>query len=267
MRKSLNDGHEEVLLTLQTRAIAVDHLQKLFKGKDIVVACVFCNYKERSTQSLEELVASILKQIIQDHSLASETIKAFCKKFRDKQRRPRLADFIDALRSEIQTYSKVFFVIDALDECPEDYQGRLIAELGSISNAVYLMVTSRPLDLIKQQFQGAGHMDINATDGDVRKYIDSRLGIRLGQTKNEILLARLVKDNCELRDSIVDKIVANARGMSVLLIPISDYCAHCVPIPQVLDGQTAYRLTRQPEECFRSAKRSQKLTHGSERHL
>jgi hypothetical protein len=225
-------------LTLQTSAIAVDHLQKLFKGKDVAVACIFCSYNERSTQSLEELVASILKQIIQDHPLASESIKAFCKEFRDKQRRPRLTNLIDALRSEIQAYSKVFFVIDALDECPEDYQGRLIAEFESISSTVYLMVTSRPLDLIKQQFRGACHLDINAEDGDVRKYIDSR--IRRGQTKNEILLAQLVQDNRGLRDSIVEKIVTNTRGMSVLLIPVSDYCAHHIPIPQVSDGQAAF---------------------------
>jgi hypothetical protein len=239
----------------------------LFKGKDVAVACIFCNYKERSTQSLEELVASILKQIIQNHPLASENIEAFCKEFRDKQRCPRLTNLTDALRSEIQKYSKVFFVIDALDECPEDYQGRLIDELESISSTVYLMVTSRPLDLIKQQFQGAYHLNIQAMDGDVRKYIDSRLGIRRGQTKNEIALAKLVQENRGLGDSIMEKIVTNTRGMSVLLIPVSDYCAHCIPIPQVLDGQAAYRLTRQPEECFGSSKHSKKLTHGSECHL
>jgi uncharacterized protein with ATP-grasp and redox domains len=118
-------------------------------------------------------MASILKQIIQNHPLASESIKAFCKEFRDKQRHPRLTNLIETLRSEIQTYSKVFFVLDALDECLEDYQRGLIDELESISSTVYLMVTSRPLDLIKQQFQGACHLDINATDGDVWKYIDS----------------------------------------------------------------------------------------------
>jgi len=113
-----------------------------------------------------------------------------------------------------------------------------IAEFESISSTVYLMVTSRPLDLIKQQFQGACHLDINAKDGDVRKYIDSR--IRRGQTKNEILLAQLAQHNRGLRDSIVENIATNARGMSVQLIPVSDYCAHRIPIPQVLDGKAAY---------------------------
>jgi hypothetical protein len=85
---------EKVLLALHTRTIAVDHLQKLFNGQDIAVACIFCNYEE-STQSLQELLASTLKQIIQDRPLASESIKAFCQEFRDKQRHLRLTNLID----------------------------------------------------------------------------------------------------------------------------------------------------------------------------
>ena len=80
------------------------------------------------------------------------------------------------------------------------------------------MVTSRPLDLIKQQFRGACHLDINATDGDVQKYIESR--IQRGQTKNEILLAQLAQENHGLQDSIAEKIITNARGMFVLLISV-----------------------------------------------
>ena len=248
-----------------TRAIAVDHLRESFKDENVAVACIFCNYQERSTQTLEELVASILKQIIQDQPSASESIKAFCDEFRDKQKHPRLSNLIDALRLEIRTYSKVFFVLDALDECQEDYQGRLVAELESISSTVYLMVTSRPLDLIKQRFQGVYHLDIDAMDEDIRKYIKSR--IRRGQTKNEILLEQLAKENCGLLDSIIEKIVANARGMSVPLISVSDSCTYCIPIPQVLDGQAAYRLTRQPKDCLGRSKSSRKPIHGSEWHL
>ena len=91
-------------MTFHVRAIAVDQLQRLFKGKDVAVACIFCNYKEQSTQNLENLIASILRQIIEDQAKVSESVKAFCKDFRDKQRRPRLTHLKDALRSEIQTY-------------------------------------------------------------------------------------------------------------------------------------------------------------------
>ena len=248
-RKPHNGPHQKVLLTLQTRAITVDHLQELFKGEDIAVACIFCNYQERSTQSLEELVASVLKQIIQNRPSVLKSIKEFYEEFCGQQWHPRLNNLIDALRLEIQTYSKVFIILDALDECQEDYQWGLITKLESISSKVYLMVTSHLLDLIKQKFPGACRMDINAEDGDVRKYIESR--IRHGQTNNEILLGKMAQENPGLEDGIVEKIVANAGGMFVLLTSVSDSCTYCIPIPQVLDGQAAYGLTHGTEDCFR----------------
>ena len=117
---------------------------------------------------------SILKQIIQDQTLASGSMKALTEGFWDKERCLRLIDPIGALRSEIRTYSKVFIVIDALDECFEDSQGRLIGELDSLASTIYLMVTSRPLGLIKQLFQGVCNLDINAQVGDIQKYIESQ---------------------------------------------------------------------------------------------
>jgi hypothetical protein len=207
------------VLAMSTRAVAVGHVQTLFRGENVAVACIFCNYKEQSTQTIEQLIASILKQIIQDQSTVSESIKAFYDDYRYiRPRHPRLADLMEALRSEIGTYSKVFLVIDALDECLEDIQGSLITRLESLATTIYLMITARPLDLIKDQFEGACHLDIYANDGDVRKYVEGRIR---GNTKNELRLAQLVKRNDSLQDIIMDKIVMNVRGMSVLLTSVS----------------------------------------------
>ena len=197
----------------------MDLLQELFKDTNVVIACIFCSYQEQANQGLEELIASILKQIIENQPQASEDIQTFYREFLYKCRRPRLTNLIDALRSEIRRYSKVFLVIDALDECLEDNQRRLIAKLESLASTVYLMVTSRPLDLIKQLFQGALHLDITAKEEDVRRYTQAR--VRRGQNRHEILLARLVQANNGLEDEIVDEIATNARGMSVFLIPVS----------------------------------------------
>jgi hypothetical protein len=222
----LNHRNEKRLLTLHARAIAMDHIQKLFRDiGDVAIACIFCNYEEQAIQGLEELVASVLKQIVENKSRPSESIQTFWTEFLDIGRRPRLTNLIDALRSEIEGYSRVFLVIDALDECLEDNQGRIIAELKSLASTVSLMVTSRPLDLIKQRFQGACHLDIMAKDGDLRKYVEAR--VRQGRTKREILLAQLVQENGGLQENILDKIARNARGMSVFLIPVSRLSRPC----------------------------------------
>jgi hypothetical protein len=91
-----------------------------FKGWVVVVVCIFCNYKEQAMQMDSELLTSNLKQIIQDQPMASENIKAFYKEFQCNQPRClKLADLADTLQLEINTVSKVFLVVDALDECLE----------------------------------------------------------------------------------------------------------------------------------------------------
>jgi hypothetical protein len=204
----------------------IDYLRTFFKGENVAVACIFCNYKEQTTQSVSELLASILKQIIQDQSAVSENIKKFYKEFRyTRPRRPKLADLTIALQSEIRTYSKVFLVVDALDECLEGVQGDLIKRLGSLAHTLYLMVTSRPLDLLEQQFHSSSRLDINANNGDIRKYIEGRIMC-------EPRLAPLITTEHSLQESIVNKLVVKASGVYVFLVhhhsdPVSGFNLFC----------------------------------------
>ena len=55
--------------------------------------------------------------------------------------RPAHDEFTKALRAEIARYSKIFIVVDAVDELAERDQGYLITELRSLANVVNLMVT------------------------------------------------------------------------------------------------------------------------------
>jgi len=46
-------------------AITVSHLQKLAQDEDIGIGCLFYNYKMRSTQSTRNMLAALLKQLVQ----------------------------------------------------------------------------------------------------------------------------------------------------------------------------------------------------------
>ena len=100
-------------------------------------------------------------------------------------------------------YSKVFIIVDALDECREDdgTRANLLQALRSLAGTVNLMVTSRDLVSIARDFQETKHLDICANDQDVRRYIEGRIA----RTPRRHLKA--------LQESIVKKIVENARGM------------------------------------------------------
>ena len=202
----------EDVLTLHTRSIVVDCLQDKFKGENVAITCIYFSYKGQTTQTISELVASLLKQLVQDGPNASDHIKKFYRDHHEARKiRPKLADLLKALKSEIGTYSRVFIVVDALDECLEDARVHFIEELQSLAHNVNLMVTSHPLPLIEQQFRGVNRLEIQAHADDVWKYVEDRFapGGRL---------ARHVNNDSAFKEDIVSGVVTKASGMYVFMI-------------------------------------------------
>lgn len=180
----------------------------MFHNKDIAIGCIYCNHSEQVQQTVRELVASLLKQFVQDHPVISEWVVSLYDKHHPKATNPSLNEIMDVLRKEIGRYSKVFIIIDALDELVEQNRGHLISNIQSLGNTVNLMVTSRPLSSIGPIFRGAKSIDIRANDQDVRKYIKHRI---LDNSR----LSLLVGAEGTLHESISDKISTNVGGMYV----------------------------------------------------
>jgi hypothetical protein len=162
---------------------------------------IYCNYKEQTLQTVTNLIASLLKQLVQDCRSISGNVKSFYHRHQNQSTSPTLDEFTKALETEIKTYAKVFIVVDALDECPESNSSRvnLLRALQSLTGPVNLMVTSRDLPSIEQHFPDARHLHIRATDEDVTTFIQSQL----------VYYPDLIK----LRDSITTKIIENMGGM------------------------------------------------------
>src|SRR3984957_8289480 len=144
----------------------------------------------------------MLKQIVQDRRAVSKDVKEFYDVHRLRAARPTLQQLTDILISEIRTYSKVFIVVDALDECREDDTTRamLLDVLRSLPGQVNLLVTSRDLPLIARDFEGAKRLHLRAKDDDIRAYIEDRIDLRPRHLKN-------------MQEEIMDKLVENAKGM------------------------------------------------------
>jgi hypothetical protein len=186
----------------------VNHLQTHFKDANVAITCIYCNYKDQITQTVFNLVASLLKQILQDSSVTSGNVISFYDRHRDRDARPTLEDLVKTLESEIRMYSKVFIVVDALDEyaeneCTEGSGTRadLLRVLQYLGETVNLMVTSRDLPSIARLLQRTKHLYICAVDQDVRKYVEARIA----SVPRRHLMS--------LQETIVNKVIENIRGM------------------------------------------------------
>src|ERR1700722_10523198 len=192
-----------LIVAIHSRSIVVNRLQTLSEEDDSVATTfIYCNYKEQAKQTASNLVAALLKQIVQDRRAISDHVKSFYERHRRREARPTLDQLTEVLISEIRTYSKVFIIVDALDECREDDATRalLLEVLRSLPPQVNLMVTSRNLPSIGRDFEGAKRLHIRAKDDDMRVYIEGRIALGPQHLKN-------------LQEAIVNKIVKNAKGM------------------------------------------------------
>jgi hypothetical protein len=158
-----------------------------------------------------KLIGSLLKQLMQDQSAISLNIRELYRNHVKKDTRPTSTELLRALKSEIGAHSKVFIIVDALDECPEDggRRANLLTALQSLSKMVNLMVTSRPLATFETDLKGMARLDILADDNDVRMYVEGRIPC-------EKRLARHVRKDPTLHDTLTETIVNSAKGMWVL---------------------------------------------------
>jgi hypothetical protein len=187
----------------------VDHLRKQF-GNETGIAAIYCNYKDIEVQTPANLFASLWMQLVESHPI-SDDVKMLHQKHINRNTRPSLSEILQVLRSEIDDYSgsKVFIIVDALDECPEDNKIRetILTELRALQSTVHLMVTSRPHVTVELDHPCL-IVDIRASDRDVLHYVDGRISC-------DRQLAKHLKGRAALQEDLQKTVVRNAQGMYV----------------------------------------------------
>lgn len=152
----------------------------------------------------------MLQQLVQRRSVISDELNKLYKYHIDKKTKPSLNDCSELLRTETAGFSKVFIIIDALDEYIEGDGTRdaLFRVLRHLPLDIKLLVTSRHIPTIEREFENDMRLEIRASDKDVERYLEYRIS-------DSRQLASHVKENPSLKDTIVTTIVRNVQGMYV----------------------------------------------------
>ncbi|KAK0184072.1 hypothetical protein F5146DRAFT_330864 [Armillaria mellea] len=112
------------------------------EGKALILS-IFCDYKSEVEQTVENILCSLLKQLVQDYGIFPLTKALYADR---NTKHPSHDDLTKCLSEALQYVSSyVYIVLDALDEFPNDHRVHLINVIhGSLDNNVYLFVMSRP---------------------------------------------------------------------------------------------------------------------------
>jgi len=176
---------------------------------NIAIACVYFNWQESRTTA--DIVANVLKQLLERNDTLTKEIKDRYDQFQERRETSLGAkDIVQLLHLEASKISRVFIVLDALDECTggEISWAKIILELEKIPN-VSLMITGRPgvERVVLSKCKDMVSLEIRASDDDIRKAIDNELNTTVN------IISDAMDDDPTLRNAILDAIVAKSKGM------------------------------------------------------
>ncbi|RDW85168.1 hypothetical protein BP6252_02758 [Coleophoma cylindrospora] len=159
-------------------SIVVEQLKSRFvDNKSIGIAYLYCNFRRQDTQNTKELLSSLLRQLSEGQSSVPGIVKDLHERHESKRTSPSLDEVSRAVKSVTSLYSRVFIVIDALDECQQGCRKLLLSEISSLQTdcEVNFFATSRFIPDITRIFDGDLWLEIRASKGDIERYLDAHM--------------------------------------------------------------------------------------------
>lgn len=158
-------------------SIVVDDLCNRFRNNTTVgIAYIYCNFRYQDKLKIESLLASLLKQLAESKPLLPGTMKDYYNYYKARRTRPLLEETLTVLQSLAAIYSRVFFIIDVLDECQvsDGYQARFLSELFNIQtqHGANIFATSRFILEIINQFKHSILLKICTSGEDIERYLE-----------------------------------------------------------------------------------------------
>ena len=153
----------------------IDRLCDQAREEPFVVAWLYCDYLAQKEQSVINVMAAILKQLVGKREIPKDIQEAF-----EEGRRPLLPDLVRMLRIVIASLPRVFICIDGLDEfLPKDLPGLLesLRDIVRESPTIRIFLTGRPhvKETVQRYFTEAIAIPISPNQDDVKNYVEMRL--------------------------------------------------------------------------------------------
>ncbi|KAF5718660.1 ankyrin protein [Fusarium globosum] len=191
-------------------SIVIDSLEALFSSdKTVGIAYVYCNFQRQNDQTAKELLASLLKQLLQSLPAMPDSVKPLYEQHRTKGSPPSLEDVSSNLLSTAKLFSRVFIIIDALDECraTDGTRTKFLEEIFKLQLhfKANLFATSRPIPEVKDQFQTSITLEVRATDEDVERFLRGHMPQMPGFFRRE-----------GLEELVIGEIIRSVEGMFLL---------------------------------------------------
>jgi len=165
--------------TILTSVVVEDLTRLRLKDSTIGIAYIYCNFRRQDEQKIDNLLTNLLKQLTAQRSVPPESVKDLYHQHKKESTRPSLGEISTTLQSVATMFSRVFFVVDALDECQtsDGCRMKFLEEVLRLEEKLHANVfaTSRFIPEVGERFKQATTYEIRAHDEDVRQYLEGRI--------------------------------------------------------------------------------------------
>jgi hypothetical protein len=196
--------------TILTSIVIEKLITQFGNDKSIGIAYLYCNFRRRDEQKINDLLASLLKQLAQGLNPLPDAVKSLYGKHINTRTRPTLDELSQALEAVAALYTRAFIIVDALDECliTGSYRSDFLSRVFDVKekSGSNLFMTSRHIPEITEIFNGHTLLEIRALESDVRRYVD-------GHISN---LPSFVRRSPDLQEEVKTGIVGAVDGMYVI---------------------------------------------------
>ncbi|CAH0024927.1 unnamed protein product [Clonostachys rhizophaga] len=186
-------------------SMIINHISSKFSSDaEIGIAYIYCSYRQQEEQETGKLLASVLRQLTQRVHPLPDSLKNLYNTHGSTQTRPSENELLEVLHLVVPRYSRVFLVIDALDEC-QTSNHRIINFLDKLvelqrKHGINIFATSRYIPHIVNHFRSSVSLEIRARQDDITRYINGQMD----QLPNHIQANEKLQE--EIRAEIVDAV-------------------------------------------------------------
>ena len=155
--------------------MVIDHLTHTFPESDVGITYIYFDYKK--TWGVDKLLRSALADLIRSTSTSlPRPLLQLYEQHHRKKSRPKTDEISKLFASESYRFSKVFVIIDAVDECqPVATRTKLFEGLSFMGSMLRLMIVGRPTIDVLKSYPQAMRLIIQAEVEDVRKCLNEQV--------------------------------------------------------------------------------------------
>ncbi|CAG8222257.1 unnamed protein product [Penicillium nalgiovense] len=193
----------------------IDSLRNTFTSADVAIVFIFGHDEADEDPSSVGFLDKILAQLVYRKRAPCHATAALYKSKSFAEGKVSAKAYQDAIRAEVNRFSRVMFVIDGIDMHVE--KERILNRLQKLPDHAQLLVTTREAKYTSKD----GHISVLATHGDLESYACSRI-------EQDEELSALVKQYApELKFAIIRQVALKSHGLFLLARLHMDMLSRC----------------------------------------